>query len=92
MPDTELTCVPNEAAPRRSTTGLDRVHLERALEVLRHVSSAVDNGRTWNAIHAALTAPPSAAVETRLARLERDLMRVMSIVANPAPRAILATD
>jgi FkbM family methyltransferase len=87
MPDIELTCVPNEAAPPRST-GLDATHLERALEVVRHVSSAVDNGRTWNAIHAALTAVPSSSgVDTRLARLERDLMRVMSIVANPAPRA-----
>lgn len=63
----------------------DAADLDRALDALRHVSQAVDDGRTWNAVQAALTAPTG--TDARLARLERDVLRVMSIVANPAPRA-----
>lgn len=81
MSHAEPTGAANGATPAR----LDAHHLEQALEVLRDVSYAVDEGRTWSAIHNALVAPPAAALTERLANMERDIIRVMSIVANPAP-------
>ncbi len=60
--------------------------LTQALDTLRDVSLAVDDGHTWRTVHAALGAPTSASLDARLARLERDVLRVLSIVANPAPR------
>jgi FkbM family methyltransferase len=91
MPDTEPICAPSEAASTRPPQRAP--DLEHALEALRDVSYAVDNGHTWKAIHAALVAAPAAdAVNARLARLERDLLRVMSIVANPAPSATYLGD
>jgi FkbM family methyltransferase len=80
MSQTETVRPPNGAA-----TELLDPRLEQALELLRDISFGVDDGRTWRAISEALAAPPAAAMQARLARVERDVLRVMSIVANPAP-------
>jgi FkbM family methyltransferase len=74
--------------PRR----LDAGHLEQALQILRDVSAAVDEGRTWRAVRDALATPAAAGVNTRLATIERDLIRVLSVVTNPAPSATYLGD
>jgi FkbM family methyltransferase len=76
MPQTE------SAADAASTAQHLDARLEQALELLREISFAVDDGRTWSAIHEALAGQP---LQARVARIERDVLRVMSIVANPAP-------
>ncbi len=68
------------------------LHLRQALDEVRNASLAVDDGRTWRAVHQALAAPQEASVNAQLAVLERDLLRVMSIVANPAPAATYLGD
>ncbi len=82
QPHATPAATPPTVEPPRAPAAAD---LDRALDALRLVSQAVDGGRTWNTIVAALATPST--VDARLARLERDLLRVMSIVANPAPRA-----
>ena len=88
---TETSGPPSSARPS-APAALDASHLEHALEVLRDVSYAVDNGRTWSAIHSALVGSPGTAMDARLARIERDVNRVLSVVCNPAPRATYLGD
>jgi FkbM family methyltransferase len=71
---------------------LDAGHLKQALQVLRDVSAAVDEGRTWTAVRDALAAAPTSGVNVRLATIERDLVRLLSIVTNPAPSATYLGD
>ena len=78
----------NERAPQR----LDAGHLEEALAILRDVSVAVDAGRTWMTVRDALATPPASGVNARLATLERDLIRVLSVVTNPASSATYLGD
>jgi FkbM family methyltransferase len=70
---------------------LDTGHLQQALQILRDVSAAVDGGRTWTAVRDAL-ATPAAGVNARLATVERDLVRLLSVVTNPAPSATYLGD
>jgi FkbM family methyltransferase len=74
---------PGEGEPLR----LDSGHLEQALQILRDISVAVDAGRTWAAVRDALASPQAAGVSGRLATIERDLIRLLSVVTNPAPSA-----
>jgi len=71
---------------------LDASHLEEALAVLRDVSVAVDGGRTWITVRNALAAAPAPGVNPRLATIERDLIRVLSVVTNPAASATYLGD
>ncbi|MEQ1756764.1 MAG: FkbM family methyltransferase [Vicinamibacterales bacterium] len=88
MSHTEQLQRPSSSATQR----LEGRHLQQALDALRDVSLSVDGGRTWGTIERALAAPHDAAVDDRLAGLERDLLRVMSIVANPGPAATYLGD
>jgi FkbM family methyltransferase len=83
MPHTEQSPRPDPAR----AGGVDATRLQQAIHELRDVSLSVDDGRTWEAVQRALAALPDARTSARLAVIERDLLRVMSIVANPAPAA-----
>jgi FkbM family methyltransferase len=61
-------------------------HLEEALQVLRDVSLAVDDGRTWKAIHGALTGTHPAAAPARPTVMERQVDQVLAVVSAP-PRS-----
>jgi FkbM family methyltransferase len=61
-------------------------HLEEALQVLRDVSLAVDDGCTWKAIHGALTGTHPAAAPARPTVMERQVDQVLAVVSAP-PRS-----
>jgi FkbM family methyltransferase len=88
QPNSARAAIEEEGDQRR----LDAGHLEQALQILRDVSTAVDEGRTWKAVRDALTTPAAGGVNARLATIERDLIRVLSVVTNPTPSATYLGD
>jgi len=75
------------AADEGAQQRLDAGQIEQALNILRDVSVAVDGGRTWMTVRDALATPAASSVHARLAIVERDLIRVLSVVTNPASSA-----
>ncbi|HVT49629.1 MAG TPA: FkbM family methyltransferase [Vicinamibacterales bacterium] len=72
-----------DEAPARLTPR----HLEESIQVLRDVSLAVDDGRTWKVIHGALTAPESTVSNARLSVIERQLHQMLTVVSAAPPPA-----
>jgi FkbM family methyltransferase len=86
------TAIPQLSTQTGDAQRLGPNHLEQALQIVRDVSAAVDGGRTWTAVRDALATPAAAGVGARLATIERDLVRVLSVVTNPAPSATYLGD